>query len=88
MIWRQREPTLKEILSDSIVTALMEADGVDPHELEAMLRKIGRTSEPVRQVRRGGAWSCRPGSSDRPSLPLGHHKPETGSNRIKFLTKA
>ena len=44
MIWRQREPTLKEILSDSIVTALMAADGVDPHELEAMLQKIGRTS--------------------------------------------
>jgi hypothetical protein len=31
MIWRQREPTLKEILSDSIVIALMEADGVDRH---------------------------------------------------------
>ena len=58
MIWRQREPTLKEILSDSIVTALMAADGVDPHELEAMLQKIGRTSK--HPTRRWGAWSCRP----------------------------
>jgi hypothetical protein len=55
MIWRQREPTLKEILSDSIVTALMAADGVDPHELEAMLQKIGRTSKSLHRARRWGA---------------------------------
>jgi hypothetical protein len=55
MIWRQHEPTLKEILSDSIVTALMEADGVDPDELEAMLKKIGGTSKAIRQERRWGA---------------------------------
>lgn len=60
MIWRQREPTLKEILSDSIVTALMAADGVDPYELEAMLQKIGRTSKSLHRARRWGAWSCRP----------------------------
>ena len=63
MIWRQREPTLKEILSDSIVTALMAADGVDPHELEAMLQKIGRTSKSLHRARRWGAWSCRPASN-------------------------
>jgi hypothetical protein len=60
MIWHRREPTLKEILSDSIVTALMDADGVDPNELEAMLKKIGRTSKAVRQKRRWVAWSCSP----------------------------
>ena len=48
MIWRQREPTLKEILSDPIVTALMRADGVDPLELEAMLTRINRKSKPPR----------------------------------------
>ena len=69
MIWRQREPTLKEILSDSIVTALMEADGVDPHELEAMLKKIGRTSKAVRQKRRWGAWSCSPASVHKAPSP-------------------
>ena len=63
MIWRQREPTLKEILSDSIVTALMAADGVDPHELETMLQKIGRTSKSLHRARRWGAWSCRPASN-------------------------
>ena len=60
MIWRQREPTLKEILSDSIVTALMSADGVDPLELEAMLTRINRKSKPPRQTGQWGTWSCRP----------------------------
>lgn len=35
---RWREPTLKELLSEPIITALMDADGVDPEELEALLR--------------------------------------------------
>jgi len=35
-----REPTLDEILSDSIVRALMEA-GVDPQDLAATLRLTG-----------------------------------------------
>jgi hypothetical protein len=37
-----RELTLDEILSDSIVRALMEADGVDPQDLAATLRLTGR----------------------------------------------
>ena len=69
MIWRQHEPTLKEILSDSIVTALMEADGVDPDELEAMLKKIGATSKAIRQERRWGAWSCSPAPVDQAPRP-------------------
>ena len=69
MIWRRREPTLKEILSDSIVTALMEADGVDPDELEAMLKTIGRTSKAVRQKRRWGAWSCSRAPVDQAPSP-------------------
>lgn len=28
------EPTLKELLSEQIITALMDADGVNPEELE------------------------------------------------------
>ena len=47
MNWCHREPTLEEILSDSIVKAVMAADGVDQHELEAMLRQTGRNSRPV-----------------------------------------
>ena len=45
-----REPTLDEILSDSIVRALMEADGVDPQDLAATLRLTGR-----KLVRRAGS---------------------------------
>jgi hypothetical protein len=49
MIWYHREPTLEEILSDSVTRAVMEADGVDRQELEAMLRQAGRNLP-----RRGG----------------------------------
>ena len=39
---RQHEPTLEDILSDSIIEAVMKADGVDPHQLAAMLKEVGR----------------------------------------------
>jgi hypothetical protein len=42
MNWCHREPTLDEMLSDSIVRAVMEADGIDPQELAATLRQAGR----------------------------------------------
>jgi len=47
-----REPTLDEMLSDSIVEALMRADAVDPDELGAMLGRVARAlrAEPVRQA--------------------------------------
>lgn len=41
--WNGREPTLTEILSDSIVRAVMDADGVDPGALETELRRMART---------------------------------------------
>jgi hypothetical protein len=40
MDWCRREPTIAEILSDSIVRSLMRADGVDPNELGAMLKRM------------------------------------------------
>ena len=40
MRWYHREPTLDDILSDSIVRDVMRADGVDPQELAAMLREM------------------------------------------------
>jgi hypothetical protein len=40
MNWCHREPTLTEILSDPIVRALMEADGINPQELEPTLREV------------------------------------------------
>jgi hypothetical protein len=42
MNWCDCEPTLNWILSDCIVRAVMEADGVNPHELEAMLRRVAQ----------------------------------------------
>jgi hypothetical protein len=44
------EPTIAEILSDSIVQAVMEADGVDPKRLEALLRSMAQNLAEVRQV--------------------------------------
>jgi len=41
MNWHYPEPTLGEILSDSIIGAVMAADGVDRYKLEATLRQAG-----------------------------------------------
>ena len=49
MNWDHREPTLDEMLSDSIIRAVMAADGVDPLELAATLREAG-----LKLVRQGG----------------------------------
>ncbi len=51
MNWCHREPTLEEILSDSITKAVMEADGVDPQELASTLR------QPSRSPQQWGPWS-------------------------------
>ena len=44
------EPTLEEILSEPIFRAVMEADGVNPHELETMLRQVAAFSRTVRKA--------------------------------------
>ena len=43
MNWSYREPTLHELLSDSLVKLVMNADGVDSDELEAMLRRVAES---------------------------------------------
>jgi hypothetical protein len=35
-----REPSLEEILSDPIIKAVINADGVDARDLNAMLRRV------------------------------------------------
>ncbi len=40
MNWCYREPTLTEMLSDTLVRSLMKADGVDAGELRTMLREV------------------------------------------------
>ena len=46
---RCREPRLEEMLAESIVKAVMDADGVDPRELESELRQ---TAALMRTTRR------------------------------------
>jgi hypothetical protein len=58
MNWYRREPTLEEILADSIVRAVMEADGVDPDALEAMLKEVGRNVSLARHARLWGPQSA------------------------------
>jgi hypothetical protein len=36
------EPTLSDVLSDPLTRAVMDADGVNPRELETMLIKLAR----------------------------------------------
>ncbi len=48
--FRRCEPTIAEILSDSIVQAVMEADGVDPKRLEALLRDMAQNLAEVRRA--------------------------------------
>jgi hypothetical protein len=45
-----REPPLDDILSDSIVEAMMQADAVDPDELRLMLRSVARSLRTTRSV--------------------------------------
>ena len=40
---RDPEPTLNEMLSDPIVEAMMQADRVDRHALEALLSEVAQT---------------------------------------------
>jgi hypothetical protein len=48
--WSFREPTIAEMLSDSIVMAVMAADGVDPIALEAQLRGMAQSSTAARSA--------------------------------------
>jgi hypothetical protein len=52
MDWLQGEPTLKEVLSDPVVLALMARDKVDRASLNALARKVSR--------RPGGSSAAKP----------------------------
>jgi hypothetical protein len=60
MIWYRRELTLEEMLSDSVVQAVMAADGVDSQALEVMLKEVGRN---VSLARHAQLWGPQPTSS-------------------------
>jgi hypothetical protein len=46
MYRHHREPTLEDILSDTIVRAMMAADGVSPRELKMMLTRVNARRVP------------------------------------------
>jgi len=51
MIWiAYPEPTLDEMLSDSIIQAVMAADHVDPRTLRAALRQVSNGLPPPAQL--------------------------------------
>jgi hypothetical protein len=55
-----RELLLEEMLADPIVRALMAADGVDPEELEALLRSVtGPRRDSTLRQRKARGWSLR-----------------------------
>src|SRR5262245_15917030 len=45
----RREAALEEIFSDPVVRAMMEADGVNPHELATMLQQVAQRLRPARR---------------------------------------
>jgi hypothetical protein len=53
------ELRLEEMLQDSIVRAVMKADGIDPRELEAELRQTAALLRTMRRTRTrpASAWS-------------------------------
>jgi hypothetical protein len=50
MNWWYREPTLAELLSDSLVKLVMKADGVDIGELETMLHDVADSRPKERTI--------------------------------------
>ena len=50
MNWWYRDPTLGELLSDSLVKLVMKADGVDADALETMLRNVAASRPKERTI--------------------------------------
>jgi hypothetical protein len=50
MNWWYRDPTLAELLSDSLVKLVMKADGVDADELQTMLRNVANSRPKERTI--------------------------------------
>jgi hypothetical protein len=55
-VWYQREPTIAEILSDSLVKVVMRADGVDAEMLERDLRSMAQMIETNSRIATDSRW--------------------------------
>jgi hypothetical protein len=58
MTMSRDELTIEQLLSDPVTRAVMEADGVDPSELEAMLRSMATAIERAAN-RRSKEFACK-----------------------------
>ena len=63
LLKRESEPTMMELLSNSVVKAVMEADGVDPLMLEAQLRDMATELTLARHTNRNCPRAHEPGCS-------------------------
>jgi hypothetical protein len=70
-VWYLREPTIAEILSDSLVKVVMRADGVDAEMLERDLRSMAQTVQSNTWI---GDDGFTPRSSPRKRGPRGHKR--------------
>jgi hypothetical protein len=55
-VWYLREPTIAEILSDTLVKTMMCADGVDAELLERDLRSMAQMIETNSQIATDTRW--------------------------------
>jgi len=83
MNYRQPELTLEDILSDSIIEAVMKADGVDPHQLAAMLKELGRRWAGERSSVAQGRHNPTPGRCEHATAP-GTPSPSRNSFRRRY----
>ena len=60
-----REPRLEDMLADSIVKAVMEADGVDPRKLEAEVRQTASLLRAIRRTLKSSEAQYESRSADR-----------------------
>jgi hypothetical protein len=60
-VWYQREPTIAELLSDSLVKVVMRADGVDPEMLERDLRSMAQMIEMNSRFATASRWRGKSG---------------------------
>ena len=56
MVWLSGEPTLDEALSDPVVVAIMQRDGIDPNALRELIETVqARRAFAPEMLRRGCA---------------------------------
>jgi hypothetical protein len=79
------EPTLTELLSDPVTRAVMQADGVNPWELEEMLRGLAHLRAQSSDDTNLPPATSAPLGSRRMSQPLAQSRRATMTNQFPVL---